>query len=74
MNPIQWLNKFHCFYMATVVGIISERGLTTDAHCRNQPNMSKLTLYKLSPHFNSRLKQLLRSDKMEHSDLRPQSR
>ena len=60
--------------MATVVGIISGHGLTTDAHRRNQPNMSKLALYKPLPHFNSRLKQLLRSDKMDHSNLCLQSR
>ena len=73
MNLIR-LNKFYCFYMATVVGIISGHGLTTDAHHRNQLNMSKIALYKLLPHVNSRLKQLLRSDKMEYFDIRPQSR
>ena len=52
--------------MATVVGIISGHGLTTDAHHRNQPNTSKLELHKLLLQFNNHLKQLLRSDKTEH--------
>ena len=44
--------------MATVVGITSRRGITID-----QPNKSKLVLYKPLLHFNS---QLLSSDKMRH--------
>ena len=31
--------------MAAVVGIISRRGLSIDAHSRNKPNKSKLALY-----------------------------
>ena len=43
--------------MATVVGIVSKRGLTIEACHRNQPNKNKLALYKLLLHFNICLKQ-----------------
>ena len=33
--------------MATIVSIISRRGLTIEAHHRNQSNKNKLALYKL---------------------------
>ena len=42
------LNKFYSFYMVAVVGILSRRGLSIDACCRNQLNNSKVLLYKLS--------------------------
>ena len=42
-----WLNKFYTFYMAAVTGIISRRGLRIEARRGNQPNKSKLALYKL---------------------------
>ena len=32
--------------MAAIVGIVSRRGLRIEAHRRNQPNKSKLALYK----------------------------
>ena len=56
-----WLNKFYsCYvYIAAVVGFISRHGLSIDACCEN------LTLYKPSVHFNSSLKRLYISIKME---------
>ena len=41
-----WLAKFCSFYTAAVVDIISRCGLNIDTHCTNQPNNSKLVLYK----------------------------
>ena len=55
--PYDWLNKFYSCYVAAVVSIISRRGLSTDAHHKNQPNKCKLALYKLSIHFNDRARQ-----------------
>ena len=49
--PYDWLNKFHNFYMAAIVGIISRRGLRIKACHQNQPYNSKLALYK--PLLNS---------------------
>ena len=37
----------YLYYTATVVFIISRHGLSIDAFCRNQPNKSKLVLYKV---------------------------
>ena len=37
--------------MAAIVSIISRRGLTIKVHHRNQPNKSKLVLYKPLLHF-----------------------
>ena len=51
--------------MAAVVGIISRRGITIEAYHRNQPNKSKLALYKPLLHFYSHLKQLYISNKMK---------
>ena len=51
--------------MAAVVGIISRRGLKIEVHHRNQPNKSKLVLYKPLLHFYSHLKQLYMSNKTE---------
>ena len=42
-----WLNKLYSFYMATVFGIISRYGFRIKACCRNQPNKTKLVLYKM---------------------------
>ena len=61
MNRYDWLNKLHNFSMATIVGIISRHGLRIEVHHRNQPNKSKLLLYKL--YLNSQLKQLYISNK-----------
>ena len=33
--------------MAGIIGMVSNCGLTIEAHCRNQPNKSELVLYKL---------------------------
>ena len=52
--------------MAAIVNIISRRGLAIKAHCRNQPNKSKLALYKPLLHFYSHLKQLYISNKTEY--------
>ena len=60
--PYDWLNKFYSFYKAAVVGIVSRRGLTIKARCRNQPNKSKLALYKPLLHY-SHLKQPYISNK-----------
>ena len=60
-TPYDWLNKFYSFYMTFVVDIISMCGLSIDTHHRNQPNKSKLVLYKakaITYAFNSHLKQL----------------
>ena len=51
--------------MAAIVGIASRRGLRSEAHRRNQPNKSKLVLYKLLLHLRSHLKQLYISNKMK---------
>ena len=52
--------------MAAIVGITSRRGLRIETH-RNQPNKSKLALYKPLLHFYSYLKQLYMSNKTECS-------
>ena len=52
--------------MAAIVGITSRRGLRIETH-RNQPNKSKLALYKPLLHFYSYLKQPYVSNKMERS-------
>ena len=51
--------------MAAIIGAISKHGLRIDAHSRNQCDKSKLALYKPSIHFNSCLKWLYISNKME---------
>ena len=60
-----WLNKFYSFYVIALVGIVSRRGLSIDTWCENQANKHKLALYKSSIHFNTSLKQLYISNKME---------
>ena len=49
--------------MASVVGIVSRHGLRIKARRRNQPNKSKLALYKPLLHLYSHLKQLYISNK-----------
>ena len=51
--------------MAAIFGINSRRGLRIEACHRNQPNKSKVALYKPLLHFYSHLKQLYISNKME---------
>ena len=46
MDPYDWLNKYYSFCMAAIVGIVSRRGLRIEACHRNQPNKSKIALYK----------------------------
>ena len=45
-TPYDWLTKFYGFYMAAIVSNISRRGLAIEGYHRNQPNKSKLALYK----------------------------
>ena len=54
MDTYDWLNKFYSFYLPAVVSTVCRRGLSIDAHCKNQPNKSKLALCKALIHFNSR--------------------
>ena len=49
--------------MAAIVGIVSRCGLRIEARRRNQPNKSKLVLYKPLLHLYSHLKQLYLSNK-----------
>ena len=64
-TPYDWLNKVYGFYKAAAVSIISGHGVSIHMHCRNQPNKSKLSLYKSLLHCNNRLKQLQLSNKAE---------
>ena len=61
-----WLNKFYNCYIAAVINIVTRCGLSIYACHRHQSHKSKLVLYKPSINFNSRLKQLYISNKMEH--------
>ena len=45
-TPYDWLKKYYNFCVAAIVGIVSRHGLRIEAHRRNQPNKSKLVLYK----------------------------
>ena len=49
--------------MVAVVGIVSKRGLRIEAHHKNQPNKSKLALYKPLLCLYSHLKQPYISNK-----------
>ena len=51
--------------MAAIFGINSRCGLRIEACHRNQPNKSKVALYKSLLHFYSHLKQLYISNKTE---------
>ena len=64
--PIWLINMFYRFYMATIISIVSRRGLTIKVHHWNQPSKSKLALYKPWIHFNNLIKYLYISHKMEH--------
>ena len=57
VDNYDWLSKFHSFYVAAAVGIISRHGLSIVAHYENQPNKHRLALYmyKLSIHLHSHL-------------------
>ena len=65
-SSYDYLSKFYSFCMAAIIGIVSSHGLRFEACCRNQPNKSKLAVYKPLLHFYSHLKQLYISNKMEH--------
>ena len=41
--------------MVAIVVIVSKRGINIDAHHGNQPNKSKLVLFKALIHINSHL-------------------
>ena len=58
-----WLNKYYSFCLAAIVDIVSRRGLTIGARRRNQPNKSKLSLYKPLLGLYSHLKQPYISNK-----------
>ena len=61
-TPYDWLNKDYSFYKVAVV-IISDRcGLRFEARFRNQPNKSKLLLYKLLFLLNNGCTQATRQD------------
>ena len=60
-TPYDWLNKFYS-YMGAVVRIVSGVAL---ASIRVVETKSKLALYKLLIHCNSRFKQLYLSNKKE---------
>ena len=51
--------------MAAIVGIVSRRGLRIEARHKNQPNKSKLVLYKPLLRLYSHLKQPYVSNKMK---------
>ena len=61
--PSNWLNKFYSFCMVAIVSIVSRCVLRNEVRRRNQPNKSKLALYKSLFHFYSHLKQLYMSNK-----------
>ena len=64
-TPYDWLNKYYSFCMAAIVNIISRGGLRIEARHTNQPNKSKLVLYKPLLHLYSPLKQPYISNKMK---------
>ena len=45
-NSYDWLNKFYSCYTADIVFIDDGRGLRIEVRRINQPNKSKLSLYK----------------------------
>ena len=49
--------------MAAIVGILSRYGIRIEVHRRNQPNKSKLMVYKPLLHLYSHLKQPYISNK-----------
>ena len=56
IDPYDWLNKFYGFYMTAVFGIASGRGIGIHTRRGNQPNKSKLAMYKLLLHCKIHLK------------------
>ena len=58
IDAYDWLNKFCGFYMATIIGNISGQDVSMHIRRKNQPNKSKLVLYKPLIHCNNNLKQL----------------
>ena len=50
------LNKFYSFCMTATIRIVIRHGLTFESSHRNQPNRSKLALYKLLLYLYSKLK------------------
>ena len=64
--PHDWLNEFYSFNVAAEVSIVSRHGLSISVYHENQFNRHTVALYKPSFHFNSSLKQLYISSKMEH--------
>ena len=63
MDPYDRLNKYYSFCMTAIVGIVSRRGLRIEVRRRNQPNKSKLALYKPLLCLFSHLKQPYISNK-----------
>ena len=51
-TPYDWFNNFYICYMATNIGVINGRGLGIDMCRGNQPNKSKVALYKALIHCN----------------------
>ena len=47
-----WLQKFYSCYMAILVGIVNGRDPGINKLHGNQPNKSKVTLYKALIHYN----------------------
>ena len=62
-TPYDWLNKYYSFCIAAIVDIVSRRGLRIGARHRNQPNKSKLAMYKPLLRLYSHLKQPYISNK-----------
>ena len=62
-TPHDWLNKYYSFCTAAIVDFVSRRGLKIGACHRNQPNKSKLALYKPLLRLHSHLKQPYISNK-----------
>ena len=46
MDSIWLVNKDHSFYMSGTVTIGSWHGIRIETLCSNQPNKSKLSMYK----------------------------
>ena len=64
IDPHDRLNKFYNFYTAAVVVSLIDMTLELKTH-KNQPEKTKLVLYKPLLRFKRHLKQLI-SDKMAH--------
>ena len=64
-TPYDWLKKYYSFCMAAIVSIVSRHCLRIKARCRNQPNKSKLLMYKPFLCLYSHLSQPYISNKMK---------